>query len=143
MLLTAHSYLRWLVLIAGLVAVAKLANGYTRQGVYGPAEQRVSRIFVGLFDLQFLVGLILYATSPLVQGAMKDMATAMKDAHTRFIVAEHPMMMFIALCVVHGASIWARKSPSDRVKFLRSSMGFALGLGLVLAGIPWFRMNGA
>ena len=66
---------------------------------------------------------------------------AMKDAHTRFIVAEHPMMMFIALCVAHGSSIMARKSPSDRVKFLRSSLGFALALGLLLAGIPWFRLG--
>jgi hypothetical protein len=65
----------------------------------------------------------------------------MKDPHVRFFVAEHPMMMFIALCVAHGSSIWARKSPSDRVKYLRSSMGFALALGLMLAGIPWFRMG--
>jgi hypothetical protein len=142
LLLTAHSYLRWLVLIAGLVAVARLANGYTKQGVYGPADLRVSRIFVGLLDVQFLIGLILYATSPLIQSAMKDMATSMKDSHTRFFVAEHPMMMFIALCVAHGASIAARKSPSDRVKFLRGALGFALSLGLMLAGIPWFRMSG-
>jgi hypothetical protein len=128
------------VLLAGLVAVAKLANGYTRQAVYGAADLRVSRIFVGLVDLQFLVGLILYATSPLVQAAMKDMATSMKDPHTRFFVAEHPMMMFIALCVAHAASIMVKKSPSDRVKFLRGSLGFALALGLMVAGIPWFRL---
>jgi hypothetical protein len=140
-LLSIHSALRWLVLIAGLLAVAKLANGYTRQSVYGPADQRISRIFIGLFDLQFLLGLVLYAVSPVTRDAMKDMATSMKDPHTRFFVAEHPMMMFIALCVAHGASIWSRKSPSDRVKFLRAAMGFAFALGLILAGIPWFRLG--
>jgi hypothetical protein len=140
-LLVIHSYLRWLVLLAGLIAVAKLASGYTSQAVYSPADKRISRIFIGLFDLQFLLGLILYAVSPVTRDAMKDMPAAMQQPHIRFFVAEHPMMMFIALCVAHGASVWARKAPSDRVKFLRSSMGVALALGLVLAGIPWFRMG--
>jgi hypothetical protein len=140
-LLQIHSVLRWLVLLAGLVAVARLANGYTRQHPYGPSDLRASRIFIGLLDLEFLLGLILYATSPITRGALKNMATAMQEPHTRFFVAEHPMMMFIALCVAHGASIWSRRSPSDRVRFLRGSVGFALALGLILAGIPWFRLG--
>jgi hypothetical protein len=140
-LLLVHSYFRWLVLLAGLLAVARMANGYTRQTVYGASDLRVSRIFIGLLDLQFLLGLILYAVSPVTRDALKDMATSMQDPHVRFFVAEHPMMMFIALCAAHGSSIWARKSPSDRMKYLRSSMGFALALGLILAGIPWFRLG--
>ncbi len=140
-LLVVHSYLRLLVLLAGLFAIAKMAKGYSSNSPYGPADRRYSAIFVGLFDLQFLIGLILYGVSPITRGAMQNMATAMQDAHTRFFVAEHPIMMFVALCVAHGSSIAARKSPSDRVKFLRSSLGFSLALGLVLAGIPWFRMG--
>lgn len=140
-LLVLHSYVRWLVLAAGLVAVARLANGYTRGLVYTPADRVFSLIFVSALDIQFLLGLILYGVSPVTRDAMKDMATAMKDSHVRFFVAEHPMMMFLALCVAHGASIWARKSPSDRVKFLRGAIGFALSLGLILAGIPWFRLG--
>ena len=140
-LLVVHSYLRWLVLLSGLAAVAKLVNGYSRQLVYGPSDLRLSRIFVGLLDLQFLLGLILYGTSSVTRDAMRDMASAMAVPHTRFIVAEHPLLMFIALFVAHGASVWARKSPSDRVKFLRGATGFALALGLILAGIPWFRLG--
>ena len=71
------------------------------------------------------------------------MTTAMQDPHARFFVAEHPMMMFVALCVAHGASIWSRKATAARTKFMRASLGFSLALGLVLAGIPWFRMGGA
>jgi hypothetical protein len=140
-LLVIHSYLRWLVLLAGLLAVATLANGYTRQAVYTASDLRISRIFIGLLDLEFLFGLILYGTSPLVRAGVNNMATAMKEPHVRFFVAEHPMMMFIALCVAHGASIWVRRAASDRVKFLRSSIGFAFALGLIVAGIPWFRMG--
>jgi hypothetical protein len=143
LLLIVHSYLRWLVLIAGAIAVGKLWGTAVRGAPYGPAEKRVSQIFIGLFDLQFLLGLILYATSPLVKTAMQNTATSMQDPHTRFIVAEHPLMMFIALCVAHGASIWSRKAPTDRQKLLRGEWGFALAIGLMLAGIPWFRMYGA
>lgn len=141
MLLTVHSYLRWLVLLAGVLAIAKMAKGYSSGSAYGPADRRYSAIFVGLFDLQFLIGLILYWVSPLTHGAMQNMPVAMQDPHTRFFVAEHPMMMFIALCVAHGASIWSRRATVDRAKFMRASLGFSLALGLVLAGIPWFRLG--
>jgi hypothetical protein len=140
-ILLVHSYLRWLVLLAGLLAIAKLANGYTRQLVYTPGDKRFSSIFVGLLDLQFLIGLILYGISPVTRGAMKDMTAGMADPHVRFFVAEHPMMMFLGLVVAHVTSVMVKKSPSDRVKFLRGAMGFALALGLILAGIPWFRLG--
>lgn len=141
MLLIIHSYLRWLVLLAGLFAVAKAVAGYGGKAAYGAADLRISRIFVGLLDLQFLLGLVLYFVSPVTRGAMKDMAAAMQEAHVRFFVAEHPAMMVLALVVAHAASVWARKSPTDRGKFQRSSLGFALALGLIVAGIPWFRMG--
>ena len=140
-LLLAHSGVRWLVLVAGLVAVARTANGYTRQQVWGRPDALASRIFVGTLDLQFLLGLVLYAVSPVTRGAMAHDPAAMADPHVRFFVAEHPMMMFVALCVAHGASVWSRKSPSDRVKHLRASLGFALALGMIAAGIPWFRLG--
>jgi hypothetical protein len=141
MLLIIHSYLRWLVLLAGLLAVAKAVSGYSGKTAYGPADLGISRIFVGLLDLQFLLGLVLYFVSPLTSGAMKNMAAAMQDAHVRFFVAEHPAMMVLALVVAHAANVWARKSPTDRGKFQRSALGFALALGLIVAGIPWFRLG--
>jgi heme A synthase len=140
-LLVIHSYLRWLVLLAGLMTVVQMANGYARNAGYSPSDGLTSRIFVGLFDLQFLLGLVLFGVSPKIRDAMRDMATSMTFPNTRFIVAEHPLLMFIALCVAHGTSIWARRAPTDRLKFQRSALGFALALGLILAGIPWFRMG--
>ena len=140
-LLIVHSYLRWLVLLAGAYAIFKMTRGYSSGAVYGPADRRNAAIFVGLFDLQFLVGLILYGVSPLTRSAMANMPTAMQDAHTRFFVAEHPLMMFVALCAAHGASIWSRRATTDKAKFMRASLGFSLAMGLVLAGIPWFRLG--
>ncbi len=123
-----------------LLAIAKLARWLHAPGrLYGPADRRYSAIFVGLFDLQFLLGLILYWVSPVTHGAMQNMTAAMQDPHTRFFVAEHPMMMFVALSVAHGSSIWSRKARVDRTKFMRASIGFSLAMGLLLAGIPWFR----
>jgi hypothetical protein len=139
-LLVVHSYFRWLVLLAGLMAVVQMANGYFRNAVYTPTDGTTARIFIGLFDLQFLLGLILFGISPKIREAMQDMAASMTFPHTRFIVAEHPLLMFVALCVAHGASVWARRATADRVKFQRSALGFAIALGLVVAGIPWFRL---
>ena len=75
---------------------------------------------------------------------MQNMAAPMQDPHTRFFVAEHPMMMFVALCVAHGASIWSRKATRGSREVHAGVAGFSLALGLVLAGIPgsgWDRLN--
>jgi hypothetical protein len=141
-LLIAHSYVRWLVLLAGLVAVARMMNGYTRQAVFGASDTTVARLYVGVVDLQVTLGIVLYAISPVTRGAMHDMAAAMRDPHVRFFVAEHPVAMILAAASAHAATAMARKSPSDRVKYLKSAIGYALSLGLLLAGIPWFRLGG-
>jgi heme A synthase len=142
-LLVVHSYFRWLVLLAAVMAVVQMANGYIRNAVYTPTDATTARIFIGLFDLQFLLGLILFGISPKIREAMQDLAGSMTYPHTRFIVAEHPLLMFVALCVAHGASVWARRAPADRVKFQRSALGFAIALGMILVGIPWFRLGGS
>jgi hypothetical protein len=140
-LLVIHSYLRWLILAAGLVTLGELVIGQARGSAFTSADKRSMRIYVGTLDLQFLLGLVLYGVSPLTRGAMNDMAAAMRDAHTRFFVAEHPVMMLLALVVAHAGSVWSRKAPTDRIKLQRAALGVAFSLGLILAGIPWFRMG--
>jgi hypothetical protein len=140
-LLVVHSYLRWLVLLAGVMALFQMVNGYARNAAYTPTDATTSRIFIGLFDLQFLLGLILFGISPKVREAWQSWSASMTFPHTKFIVVEHPLLMFIALSVAHGGSVWAKRAPTDRLKFQRSAIGFALALGLILLGIPWFRLG--
>ena len=89
--------------------------------------------------LQLVLGLILFGTSSLARGAMKDMSAAMKDPGTRFFIAEHPALMLAAAVAATLTVVIARRGPDDAVRHRRAAIGVALALGLILAGIPWQR----
>jgi len=86
-LLHTHNALRWVVLVAGILALVKAVGGLKGDRDYAPAR-RVGVVFMASLHLQLILGLLLFVVSPLVQQAMDDMAATMKDAGTRFFIAE-------------------------------------------------------
>ena len=69
--LAIHSYLRWVLVAAGLVAMARawIARGQGR--AWSPADTTFARVFVIGLDLQLLVGASLYGLfSAVVAGAL-------------------------------------------------------------------------
>ena len=91
-----HSWLRWAVLLFGLLAVARAVAG--RAAGRGPAPTTGSaRAFTGMLDLQMLIGLIMYfALSPITSEGMRDMGAAMANTGLRFWAVEHPVGMLVA-----------------------------------------------
>src|SRR5437763_16766186 len=98
-ILVAHNILRWIVLAAGLISVVKTAMSWRVAASGSPASIRPwAAIFVGVLDLQVLLGLILYLVeSPITKAAFENMPAAMKDHELRFFAVEHTTYMFIAL----------------------------------------------
>src|ERR1035437_3124453 len=135
-----HSYVRWVVLLAGLVALARMAAGWMSSRSWTPSDHRAGLFFTVALDIQLLLGVSLYAVSPLIRKAMSDMATAMRTPDVRFFVADHPATMLVALVLAHVGSVAARKAPTDGAKVRRGAVFFALSLALILWGIPWFRL---
>jgi hypothetical protein len=62
-------------------------------------------------DVQFLLGLGLYATSPLVRSAWMNLAEAMKAHEQRFFALEHLTSMLLAIALAHASpSVTATRS---------------------------------
>ena len=78
--LILHSWLRWLVLLAALFAIVRALSGMRAGRAWDAAADRSLLLFTIALDVQFLLGLILYAISPFTQAAMQDMASAMRNA---------------------------------------------------------------
>jgi hypothetical protein len=138
--LATHAFVRWLVLLAGLVAVAKMLAGYIKSAQWTIADRRAGLFFTIALDIQFLIGIVLYMTSPLVRNARADMAGAMHVSNIRFFVVEHPALMTAALVIAHVGSVMARQAPADRSKFARGLAFYGLSLVLIAVGIPWARV---
>jgi mono/diheme cytochrome c family protein len=133
-----HSTLRWAVVVAGLASLVAAAHGFFRSRPYTRADDRAHRAFVGLTNIQFLVGLALYLfLSPIVDAFWDAPLVAMKERTLRFFGMEHVTTMVIAIGVLHTGSARAKKAPSDRLRFRRLALASFFTLLLMVAAIPW------
>lgn len=135
--LTIHSYLRWFVLLAGLVAVVRAAAGAAGRRTWTPADDRAGFWFVTLLDLEVLLGLLLYVfLSPITHEIFGAFAAAMKDSPRRFWAVEHISGMVIGLALAHIGRGRTRKTDPLR-RHRVAAIFFGLALALILASIPW------
>ena len=138
LLLFAHSWLRWLVLLALLVAVARAIGGVNTRRPWTPVDDRAGAWATGTLDLQMLLGLILYIfLSPVTKSAFVDMAAAMQAAPIRFFAVEHPVGMVVAITLAHVGRARARKAGDSESKHKRALIFFGLSLLVMLLSIPW------
>jgi hypothetical protein len=124
--LLVHSWLRWAILLAGVAAVVK--TNPMRGG-----ESRAGLVFTILLDIQFLIGLALWAVlSPNTTAAIhQNFAAAMHVASVRFFLVEHPTAMVAAVVVAHIGRTRAVGNPRlGRTLYI-------VALVLLLAGQPW------
>jgi hypothetical protein len=137
-LLVLHSLFRWVVLVAAAIAIVRAFGGWTGRRSWTPLDDRVGRQFVLFFDLQFLVGLILYAgVSPITSAAFADFGAAMQDSILRFFAVEHVSGMLIGIVLAHIGRARLRKATDDVAKHRTAAIFFTLALIVVLISIPW------
>lgn len=131
LVLTAHSWLRWAALIAGVMAVAMVAANHNRADRWG-------LILVIALDLQFLLGFALYlGLSPNTQAIFANFGAAMRDPGTRFWAVEHVSLMVFAVVMAHVGRVLARKAKSPAAKRKRLLVCFVLSTIAMIAATPW------
>lgn len=116
---TIHSYVRYLVLLAGVGAIVTAALGWSTAGLPPRAERALAGAFVGLLDLQIVLGVVLLLSGFPFYGALTG----------------HLFMMIIAAAAAHGASVLARRREPARSGSPVRTIGFALALLLIAGGI--------
>jgi hypothetical protein len=137
LILVLHSWLRWPALLAGIVATAAaVAARPDASGVAG--AERWGKIFTILLDVQFMLGLLLYAVlSPTTRAVFSDFGGAMRDPAARFWAVEHITMMIAAVAIAHIGRVLARKAATPAAKRKRLMFSFAISTLAMLAAIPW------
>ncbi len=141
-LLHLHGLLRWVVVIAGLVAVVRAHRALAAGQPYGRAA---GLTFVMSLHLQLVVGFLLYlGTSGLVATFLAAPGPSMKDGVLRFFGVEHLVMMLGAIVVATVGNAKVRRAADDGARNRLARTFFAIALLLLVAGIPWpFRTVGA
>jgi hypothetical protein len=132
-----HSWLRWVVLALGLAVLLAAFGGLRTSGAWSPKHERLQKIFLGVLDTQFLLGLVLwFFLSPVTAAARANMAVAMKDAQLRYFAVEHLLTMLIAVAVAHVGRVRAKRR-EGRVRYRSTLITQVLWLVLTMLAIPW------
>jgi hypothetical protein len=136
--LILHSLLRWVVLIFGLVAIARGFLGWFGRKPWTPLDDKAGRMFVIALDVQTVIGLLLYGVlSPITRTAFSDMGSAMRDSVLRFFAVEHLLLMLVAVGLVHVGRARTRRRKTDLARHRTAAIFYLLGMIALLAGIPW------
>ena len=120
--LLIHSILRWLIVLAGGIALIKFAIGWIRDGEFKGMDRGLTAGFNGLMDLQVTLGLILLLWNGLVDGA----------GFPRHRL-EHLGILLAAAIVGHLQVRW--KNAPDRIRFRNSFFVILAVLALIAAGV--------
>lgn len=136
-LLAAHSWLRYPVLLMVLLVLLRSAAGLLRGRAWGGADEGLGRWLIRVWDLQFLLGLVLYFLSPITQFALANFGEALSDRQLRVITVEHPLLMLLATAALHVGWVRARRSADDRGRLLRWLLFAAAAALLTAIAIPW------
>ena len=139
-LLHTHNMFRWLVLITLILAVAFAFVGWFNKREWGKKDNTTGLLLTIFMDIQFLVGIVLYAfVSPVTKAAFNDFGAAMKNSDLRFYAVEHILLMVIALVLVHIGRAKTKKAIGHWKKHRAATIFYGIALLLILAAIPWER----
>lgn len=113
--LELHSIVRFLVLLLAIVGILLALVGLAQKKTPAKMDQTAGSIFLGLYDLQMLLGILI-----ILLGGLKD--------------ALHPVVMFIGLVVAHGLQRMTRRAEGTNIHVMRLGL-YIVPLAIILLGL--------
>jgi hypothetical protein len=136
--LFVHSWLRWAVILFGLLALLRAVTGSLARRSWQPLDDRLGLLFIIAIDVQILLGLLLYfVLSPITQGALADFGAAMGNSALRFWAVEHVFGTVVGAFLAHRGRARVRKIPDAARRHKAGAIFIVLALVAILASIPW------
>ena len=133
-----HNLLRWGVLAAGVVALVRAVQGARAQRAWTETDTKVLRAFIGVFDVQVLLGVIMYfGTSALGVRSLQNASVTMKSSALRFFAVEHITGMLVVAAILHVGTARARRLGESPARHRRTAIVLAAGFLLLFFSIPW------
>ena len=138
--LAIHNTVRWVILIAGAIAVIRAYMGWFGKRDWTETDRQIGLLFTISIDVQLLLGLLLFIfLSPITKAAFSAFGDVMGDAGLRFFTLEHTFYMLLAVVFAHLGSILPKKVEDVVAKHRRAAIWFTLALLIILLGMPWMR----
>lgn len=128
-----HSLNRWVILGALIASIVIAFIGWRGTKAFTEGNRKTALVAFIASHIQLLLGFVLWGISPKVSFS----GAAMKDAITRFFVAEHPLMMIIGVVLITMGYIRSKKATEDTKKHKLIFWFYLIGLLVILSRIPY------
>jgi hypothetical protein len=128
-----HSGLRYIVLLLLAVALFLALVGLFGKKPYSEMNRKVNLFAMISTHTQFLVVLILYFFSPMVN--YSNMAEAMKDATTHYWTVEHSVMMLFSIVLITIGHSRSKKAKDAVNKHRAIALYYGLAVLVILVAI--------
>jgi hypothetical protein len=128
-----HSGLRYIVLLLLAAAILLSLIGLFGKKPYSEMNRKVNLFAMIFTHTQFLVGLILYFFSPMVN--YSNMAEAMSNATTRYWTVEHSVMMLFAIVLITVGHSRSKKAKDAVNKHRAIALYYGLAVLVILVAI--------
>jgi hypothetical protein len=132
-LLGLHSGLRYLVLLLLAISLLLAIVGLFGKKPYTQTNRKLNLFAMISTHTQFLVGLILYFFSPLVN--YSNMGQAMKETMTRYWTVEHSVMMLFAIVLITLGHSRSKKAADDLNKHRSIALYYGLAVLVIVVAI--------
>lgn len=137
-LITAHSYLAYVVLAMLFIAVANAIIGLAGDKIFTLEKDfRISLFTLILVHLQLLLGLVVFFTSANGLNAIQELGMGGMNAAARLLAVEHPFINILAVIFITIGWSRHKKFMEGRSKFKSIAIFYGIGLVLILSRIPW------
>ena len=133
----AHSYWRWVVLVAAVVVLVRMAVGVRRQGEWTLGDEAAVRRFLSAADFQMLIGVVLYFLSPFWLATYQSFRETMSGQISRFFGVEHQTAMLLAIVAAHVGRARAGRASSAVKRHRAMLIAMLIFFAFVLWAIPW------
>ena len=132
-LVTLHSYNRYLILAALIFVLYRAYTGWLGRKPFEKIDNTGSAALLGLSHLQLVIGLIQYAfTSTWTQTAFADFGAAMKDPMQRYFAVEHILAMVIAITLIQLGRTFSKKATDDTEKHRKLAIYTSIALVIIV-----------
>ncbi len=135
-ILSIHSI--WAVVALLLVAIAIISSiiGWTSHRGFSANNKKIALFALIAAHIQFLIGIILYFTSPNGIDKIKALGMGGLSAYDRLLALEHPLVNLLAIILITVGYSKHKKAIGDsQHKNIAIFYGFAAIL--LLSRIPW------
>ncbi|MBC8046219.1 MAG: hypothetical protein H7Y00_05440 [Fimbriimonadaceae bacterium] len=135
--LSIHSVLRYFVLIFLIYAIVTSRKTWkSTNGLFNKKPAFFSMITI---DIMFLVGVYMWGVNFLnVTSNFENSKRLIKAPYDiRFQLFDHPIMMTIAIILVHIGYARSKKAASDQLKGKNIFIFYLIALIIIIVAIPW------